>query len=80
MKAKIKSYGDEAIIFYDTEIPKVDSNDTYLVAISLDSALNKDGNCYLQMFLKDCKYIKKTVIRHMNDNFSDFCSSDESDE
>ena len=30
--------------FYDKEIPKVDSNHTYLAVVSLDSALNKDGN------------------------------------
>ena len=30
--------------FYDKEISKVDSNHTYLAVVSLDSALNKDGN------------------------------------
>ena len=30
--------------FYDKEIPKVDSNHTYLAVVSLGSALNKDGN------------------------------------
>ena len=29
------------------------------------------------MFLKECKYIEETVIRHINDNLSDFSSSDE---
>ena len=46
----------------------------------LDSALNKDGNYYLQVFLKQCKYIQKIVIRHINDNLRDFSFSDESDE
>ena len=27
-----------------------------------------------------CKYIDKKVVRHNNDNLSDFCYSDESDE
>ena len=32
------------------------------------------------MFLKQCKYIEKKVIRNINDNSSDFSSSNESDE
>ena len=43
----------------------MDSNHTCLVVISLDSALNKDGNYYQQGFLKECKCIKKNVIRHI---------------
>ena len=42
---------------------------------SLDSFLKKDDN-YPQMSLKECKYIEKKLIRHIND----FSSSDESDE
>ena len=30
--------------------------------------------------LKECKYIEKKIIRHIYDNFSDFCPSDDSDE
>ena len=30
--------------------------------------------------LKECKYIEKKVTRDINDNLSDFSSSDESDE
>ena len=33
LKIKIKSYGDEAIDFYDEEIPKVGSNYTFLAVI-----------------------------------------------
>ena len=33
---------------------------------------------YTQVFLKDCKYIKEKVIRHVNDNLIDYC--DDSDE
>ena len=40
----------------------------------------KDYNYYTQVFLKECKYIEKKVITHINNNLSDFCSSDESDE
>ena len=40
----------------------MDSNHACLAVISLDSARNKDGNSYPQVFLKDCKYIEKKVI------------------
>ena len=59
---------------------KVDSNYTCLAVISLDSALKKDDSYYPQVFLKECKYIEKKVITHINDNFSVFSSSDEPDE
>ena len=44
---------------YDKEIPKADSNHSCLAVISLHSVLKKDGNCYLQVFLEECKYIEK---------------------
>ena len=50
LKTKIKVYGDGATDFHEQEIPKVDSDLTCLVVISLDSGLNKDGNYYLQEF------------------------------
>ena len=38
-------------------------------------------SCYPQVFLKECKYIEKKVIKHIHDNLSDIpFSSDESDE
>ena len=46
LKTKIKSHGGKVTDFYDKEIPKVDSNHTYLEVISLDSALKKDENYY----------------------------------
>ena len=61
------------------KILKVYSNHTCLAVISLDSALKKDETYYPQVFLKECKYIQKKVIRHSNDNLCDFSSSDESD-
>ena len=68
MKTKIKSYGNEVTDFYDKEIPKVDSNCTFSPVRSLDSALNKEGNYYPQVFLKECKYIKKIEIREIIDD------------
>ena len=53
--AKIKFYCDETTDFHDKEMPKMDSNHTFLAVISLDSALKKYENLYLQVFLKECK-------------------------
>ena len=81
MKTKIKSHGDKVTDFYDKEIPEVDSNHTCLVVISLDSVLKKDENYYSQVFLKECKYINKKVIRHIiDDKESSSDDSDDSDE
>ena len=66
--------------FMIKKIHKVDSNHTCPTVISLDPALKKDDNYYRQVFLKECTYIEKSVMRHINDNLSDFSSSDESDE
>ena len=78
MKTKTKFYDDEATYFHDKEIPKVDFNLTCLAVISLDSALNKDGNYYPQVLLKEYKYIKKVIIRHIAEGIEIF--SDDSDE
>ena len=56
----------------------MDSDQTCLTVISLDSAPKKDKNYYPQVFLKECKFIKKKVVRCINDNLSDFSFSDES--
>ena len=80
LKTKIKSHGDEVTDFYDKQIPKLDSYRNCLAVISLDSALKKDDNYYWQVFLKECRYIEKKLIRHINDSLSSFSSSDESDE
>ena len=65
-------------IFTIRKIPKVDSNHTCLAVISLESPLNKDGNYYSQVFLKECNYLKKKVIRHIVDDLES--SSDDSDD
>ena len=76
LKPKIKPHGDEVTCFYNKEIPKVDSNHTCLAVISLDSAAKKHENYYPQVFLKECKYIKKKLISHMIDDIES--SSDDS--
>ena len=79
-KTKIKSHGDGVTDFYDKEIPEVDSNPTCLVVISLGYALKKDDNYYPLVFLKECKHIEKKVVRHIDNNLSDFSySSGQSD-
>ena len=78
MKSKIKSRGDEVTDFYDKKCPKLDSSYTCLAVSSLDSALKKYDSYYLQVFLKECKYTEENIIRHINENLSDF--SDESNE
>ena len=65
---------NEVTDFYDKEIFK-------LTVISLDSALKKDDNYYPQVFLKECKYFEKKVVRHIHDSLSDFSYfNNESDE
>ena len=75
LKTKTKSYGDEVTDFYDKVIHKINSNHTCLAVLSLDSALNKDGNYYPQVFLKECKYIKKKMIRQINEDMERFSSN-----
>ena len=53
---EIKSNGDEVTDFYDKEISKMES---CLAVTSMDSALKKDENDYLQVFLKKCEYVEK---------------------
>ena len=56
----------------------MDSNHTCLAVMNLDSALNKDGNYYPKVFLKECKHIDKKVIRYIIHDLDS--SSDDSDE
>ena len=68
-------------IYTIKKVPKLDSNHTYLAVNGRDSAIKKDENYYLQVFLKECKYIEKKVVKHIHDNLSNFSSDDdESDE
>ena len=58
----------------------VDSNHNCLAVISLDSALKKNKSYCPQVFLKECKYFEKKVVRHIIGYLSDLSYSDESDE
>ena len=81
LETKTKSHDDEGTNCYDKSIPKLESSHTCLVLISLHYALKKDDSNYPRVFLEECKYTGKNVIRHIYDNLSDFfSSSDEYDE
>ena len=59
----------------------MDSNHNYLGIVNFDSALKKYENNYPQVFLKEFKYIKKKVIRHIIDDLGKSCDDfDDSDE
>ena len=77
MQTKIKSCGDEATDFHNEEIPKTGSDYTCLAVINFDSALKKYENCHSQLFLKECKYIEKEVIKYITEDID--ISSDYSD-
>ena len=79
LKTKTKPYGDEATDFHDKEIPRVGFNHTCLGLMNLDSALQNDKNYYPQVFLKECKYIKK-VIRHITDDLRNSSDSEPDEE
>ena len=64
-------------IFTIKNVPKLDFNYTYLAVNGRDSAIKKDENYYLQVFLKECKYIEKKVVKHIHDHLSNFSSDDE---
>ena len=51
--------------------------DSYHTCLAVINLLNY---YYPQMFLKECKYIEKKVISHINDKLSNFSSTDDSDE
>ena len=80
LKTKIKSHGDEVADFYDKEIPKVDSNHTCSAVVSFGAAIKKYKIYYPKVFFKECKCIKKNVFWHINDNLSNFSSSDYTDD
>ena len=56
-KLKEKCFGDEATDLDHDEIPKLGSSYTFLAIILVDFVLRKHEDYYLQVFLKECKYI-----------------------
>ena len=47
-----------------TIMPKVGPNHACLAVITIDFALKKEENYYPQVFLNECKYMEKEMIRH----------------
>ena len=76
MKTKVKSHGDEVTDIYVKKTPKVDYNHTCLEVTILDSALKNTKTIIPKSFSKSVIYWKK-VVGHIDDNLSDFSSSDE---
>ena len=74
LKNKIKSHGDEVTDFYYKKTPY------FFKSNQFGFYSQKDENYYSQVFLKECKYIEKKLVRYINDNLSDFYHSDDSDE
>ena len=72
MKTKTKCHGDEVTGLYDKNFSQVGCNHICLAVISLDYALKKDYIYYPQVFLKECKFIEKKIIRQINENLIDF--------
>ena len=60
-------------------MPNVGSNHTCLAVVMIDSALKREENYYLQVFLKEGKYIEKEVIRHITGDI-EVLSSDSDEE
>ena len=75
LEIKRKSHGPEVTNFYNKNVSNVNSDHTCLAVINLDSSFKNDENYYLWVFLIECKYIEKKVIRHIGN----FYSSDESE-
>ena len=81
LKIKVKSHGDQVTDFYGKKIPKLDSNHTCLAVSSFDPTLKKDNYYYPQVFLKECKYNEKKVIRLIIDDLeSSYDDSDDPDD
>ena len=57
-------------------LPKVDTNRTCLVAVSLDSVLKKNDNDYPQVFLKSVNVFRKKEATHVIEGLKS--SSDDS--
>ena len=71
LKTKKKSHGDKVTHFDDKKHSQVNSNQTRVEVTSLNSALKKKYSYYLQVLLKERKYIEKKVVRYIHDNLID---------
>ena len=67
--------------FQDKTFPKGDSSYKYFSLIMLDSIVKVGKKYYPQVFLEECKYVKRKnkIVNYINDDI-DITSSDEYDE
>ena len=78
MKTKTKSHGDKFSDFYNQKVRLW----SYLFSSNQLGFYPQERDNYRpEVFLKECKYIVKKLVRHIPDNLSDFSHSyDETDE
>ena len=81
IKTKVKMYDNRVNTnFQGKETPKGDSSYKCLSLIMLDSVVKVGKKCYPQVFLEECKYIKRKnkMCNYINDDL-EMTSSDEDD-
>ena len=81
IKTKVKMYDDKVNTnFQGKETPKGDSSYKCLSLIMLDSVVKVGKKYYLQVFLEECKYIKRKnkMFNYINDDL-EMTSSDDDD-
>ena len=80
IKTKIKKYDKVNINFQDKEIPKGDFSYKCLSLIMLDSVVKVGKKYYPQVFLEDCKYVKRKnkMLNYIDDDL-EMTSSDDGD-
>ena len=82
MKTKVKMYDNKVNTnFQGKETPKGDSSYKCLSLIMLDSVVEVGKKYYPQVFLEECKYIKRKnkMLNYINDDL-EMTSSDDDDE
>ena len=81
IKTKVKMYDNRVNTnFQGKEVPKVDASYKCLYLIMLDSVVKVGKMYYPQVFLEECKYIKRKnkMFNYINDDM-EITSSDEDD-
>ena len=83
IKTKIKKYDNKVNInFQGKETPKGDSSYRCLSLIMLDSVVKVGKKYYPQVFLEECKYIKRKnkMFNYINDDLEMTSSNDDDDD
>ena len=81
IKTKVKMYDNRVNNnFEGKEVPKVDASYKCLSLIMLDSVVEVGKKYYPQVFLEECKYVKRKnkMLNYINDDM-EITSSDEDD-